>query len=241
LSTKLLKKKILVSHITILKHLNGLGYKKGRANKTPMLTEKHIQKRVEWANKYINYDWSRTVFSDETAFQLFRNTVEYWYKDERPVRRIPKERKKIFAWGGFWKGGKTNLFCFQEIMDGPFYVKILEKHFPEIRRILGGRWQFQQDNDPKHTSRVAKSFLEKNAPEVIDWPSNSPDINPIENLWSIVKRNVEKRWPKNFDQLEQFMTEEWEKIPENFLVNLVESMNERCRLIIEKNGERIPY
>jgi len=139
--------------------------------------------------------------------------VEYWYKDKRPVRRIPKEKKKIFAWGGFWKRGKTNLFCFQGIMDGPFYVKILEKHLPEIRRMLGSRWQFQQDNDPKHTSRVAKSFLKENVPTVIDWPSNSPDLNPIENLWNIVKTNVEKRWPKNFNQLERFMVEEWKKFP----------------------------
>jgi hypothetical protein len=64
-----------------------------------MLTEAQIQKRIEWAEKYINQDWNRTVFTDETAFQLFRNTVEYWYKDKRPVRRIPKEKKKNLRLG----------------------------------------------------------------------------------------------------------------------------------------------
>jgi hypothetical protein len=43
----------------------------------------------------------KTLFTDETAFQLFRNTIERWYKDKRPVRRVPKDRRKIFAWGGF--------------------------------------------------------------------------------------------------------------------------------------------
>jgi transposase len=76
---------------------------------------------------------------------------------------------------------------------------------------------------------------------VIDWPSNSPDLNPIENLWSIVKGNVEKRWPKNLGELERYMVEEWNKIPESILKNLVGSMKERCKLVIEKNGERIPY
>jgi transposase len=65
-----------------------------------------------------------------------------------------------------------------------------------------------KDNDPKHTSFVAKQFLQANMPIVIDWPSNSPDLKPIENLWSIVKTNVERRRPKNLDELRCFMVEE---------------------------------
>ena len=107
--------------------------------------------------------------------------------------------------------------------------------------MFGSRWRFQQDNDPKHTSRVAKKFLEENFPEVMDWPSNSPDLNPIENLWGIVKNRVEKRMPNNICELQQYMTEEWEKIPDEFLTNLIRSMCDRCQLVIDSNGERIDY
>ncbi|CAG8593925.1 27316_t:CDS:2 [Gigaspora margarita] len=240
LAVFLLKKEVQVCSATVWNHLTQLGYKKRRAEVTPMLTPSHIPQRIAWATKYLNHNWSRTVFSDETAFQLFRNTVMYWYKDKRPVRRIPKNKQKILAWGGFWKKSQTSLFCFQRRMNGQFYVEILEKHFPEIRSMLGNRWEFQHDNDPKHTSRVAKAFLRENAPEVIDWPSNSPDLNPIENLWNIVKNNVEKRWPKDLNELERFMVEEWEKIPVGILENLAGSMSNRCRLVLEKNGDRIP-
>ncbi|CAG8436348.1 4024_t:CDS:2 [Scutellospora calospora] len=93
--------------------------------------EPSISTRSLAAKKYLNHDWRRTLFSDETAFQLFRNTVEYWFKDKCSVRRVPKDKTKIKVWGGFYCNGKTSLFCFRGIMNGLFYVNILENHFPE--------------------------------------------------------------------------------------------------------------
>ncbi|GBC36754.2 IS630 family transposase [Rhizophagus irregularis DAOM 181602=DAOM 197198] len=204
----------------------------------PTITAKFIAAKLEDVG--VNVSRS-TVSSDETAFQLFRNTVRHWYKKQRPIRPIPKDRSKIFAWGGFCIRGKTSLFCFRGIMDGKFYTKILERQIPEVYSMLGDSWRLQQDNDPKHTSRVAKEFLKNNVPEVMDWPSNSPDLNPIENLWAIVKRNTELRRPKNLNELDVFLHEEWVKIPNNLLINLVNSMPQRCREVIDRNGERIPY
>ena len=241
LLTKLSLIDLDVSRKTIGRHLAEIGYQKDLPRATPMLTADHKRKRVEWAQKHLNDDWDNTLFTDETAFQLFRNTVERWYKGKRPVRPMPKDRTKIFAWGGFCIKGKTSLYCFSEIMNAEFYVNILRRHLPEIEDLLGDEWRFQQDNDLKYTSRLAKNFLQDNMPEVIDWPSNSPDLNPIENLWSIVKRNVEKKMPKNTDDLRLFMVKEWDDISELTLIGLVGSMKRRCELIIENNGERIPF
>ena len=115
-------------------------------------------------------------------------------------------------------------------MNAEFYVEILERHIPEIRKLMGRHWRLQQDNDPKHTSRLAQSFINENIPELLDWPANSPDLNPIENLWNLVKKD-----------LIQFMVEKWNSIPNSVLKNLVNSMKRRCELIIENNGERISY
>jgi len=241
LAVKLSKYDVNISYVTIKRYLNELGYKNQLPIGTPMLTEAHKAKRVEWAKKHINDSWEKTLFSDETAFQLFRNTIKHWYKGQHPTKRFPKNRQKVFAWGGFSVRGKTSLFCFTQIMDAKFYVEILEKHLQEINSMLGNNWRLQQDNDPKHTSHHAKEFLKENVPEVIDWPSNSPDLNPIENLWAIVKRNTELRIPSNLAELQQFMIEEWNAIPNNLLINLVNSMKNRCALIIKNNGERICY
>ena len=107
--------------------------------------------------------------------------------------------------------------------------------------MLGEEFRWQQDNDPKHTSSLTKEFLGENVHEVIDWLSYSSDLNPIENLWAIVKRNMEKRMPKNLDELSWYMVEEWNKIPESMLKYLVDSMRERCQEVLEKNGKVISY
>src|SRR5437588_3349317 len=122
-----------------------------------MLTSAHKQKRVEWAQKHKDDNWKNTLFSDETSFQLFRNTIKHWYKNARPIRLMPKDRSKIFAWGGFCVKGKTSLFCFRRIMDGKYYIEILEKHIPKNKKYVE---RLQQDNNPKHTSRVAREYLD---------------------------------------------------------------------------------
>jgi transposase len=107
--------------------------------------------------------------------------------------------------------------------------------------MYGNNWRLQQDNDPKHTSRVAKDFIAENGIRTINWPSNSPDLNPIENMWHIVKNNVEKRMPRNIEELKRFMTEEWDAIPDETVKNLILSMRNRCELVLEENGDRIMY
>ena len=69
--------------------------------------------------------------------------------------------------------------------------------------------------------------------------SNSPDLNPIENMWHVIKNNVEKRMPKNIEELKKFMVEEWDAISDKTVNNLVLSMENRCKLVLEENGDRI--
>ena len=121
-------------------------------------------------------------------------------------------------------------------MGAKFFVEILEEQLPQVEAMMGNNWRLQQDNDPKHRSRLAQNFLRENVPAVMDWPSNSPDLNPIENLWKLVKRNVEKRRLRNLDDLLVFMAEEWDIISDDIIKNLINSMETRCKAVIEAKG-----
>lgn len=241
ITTKLENRDVKVSHMTVSRHLRQANYNYSLPRKTPMLNDKQRQARIDWAREYLNHDWKNTFFTDEMTFKLFRNTVRRWHKGPRPVRRVPKDRLKINAWGGFYIEGKSSLHCFTENMDADIYIEILREHIPEAKEMLGDDFFWQQDNDPKHNSHRARAFLVENVPKVLTWPSYSPDLNPIENIWGIVKREVEKRMPKNLAELEQFMVEEWNAVPESTLKYLIESMEARCLAVIENNGETIDY
>ena len=96
--------------------------------------------------------------------------------------------------GVFCAKGTVSFHIFTENMNAELYREILNQNlFDQAYQLLGNRWIFQQDNNLKHRTRRTVEFLEDRCPQILDWPSYSPDLNPIENLWSIMKKNVEKK------------------------------------------------
>ncbi len=83
---------------------------------------------------------------------------------------------------------------------------------------------FQQDLAPAHTAKGTKSWFNDHGVTVLNWPANSPDLNPIENLWSIVKRKMRDTRPNNADDLKATVKETWVSIPRQQCHKLITSM-----------------
>ena len=104
---------------------------------------------------------------------------------------------------------------------------------PSVRALKMGRgWVFQHDNDPKHTAEATKEWLKKKHIKVLEWPSQSPDLNAIENLWRELKLRIAKWQPWNLKDLERICKEEWTKIPPKICANLLKNDNKHLTSVL---------
>lgn len=132
---------------------------------------------------------------------------------------------------------------FAGILDASLYHSILQRQMMPRLQILfpDQNCFFQQDNDPKHTAGINKKYLSNKRIKIMDWPSQSPDLNPIENLWSILNFNLRNRKPNNEAKLFQCLQDEWNALPINLLQKLADSMPRRCQAVIDAKGYSTKY
>ena len=145
-------------------------------------------------------------------------------------------------WAAVSACSKSPLFEIRGTVTGESYVALLkENFFPWLRRQKKGRFVFQQDNAPAHTSRQTKQFLEDEDIDCLSWPPYSPDLSPIENLWGILKRKVDARKPDSIESLRIVAVDEWNKIPLKIVQNCISSMPNRLASVIRSNGAIVAY
>ena len=157
------------------------------------------------------------------------------YRAKHPV--------KVHVWAGISKQGKTGICIFKGIMDATLYTEVLEKTLlPFLSTVYPEGHRFMADNDPKHTSNEAKKFLSEN--KVTWWrtPAESPDCNPIENLWHELKeynRRVIKPTTKEelIDGIKQF----WETVTVDKCNKYINHLRKVLPKVIEVNGAATGY
>jgi len=128
-------------------------------------------------------------------------------------------------------------------MDAKMYTEILDEKLMEVKGLFKSvsAWSWQQDNDPKHTSKLAMDWFTEKRVRLMEWPSYSPDLNPLENVWGYLKKEIAKKRPRTLVELEEALQELWNTLSNEYLRALISSVPKRVRLVIEKNGNRVPY
>ncbi|GBB95132.1 hypothetical protein RclHR1_24820003 [Rhizophagus clarus] len=243
---KLEKQGVTVSSRTIRRRLGESGGKFVKETFKPLLSEKHRANRLKWAKKHQKFDWKQVIFTDESTFQLFQSNRKVWKFVGRPkIFRTVKHPQKVHVWGCFSFSGFGKLICFERNLDALFMCSIYERGLlPSACELFGEDsidWILQEDNDPKHRSKICKKWKEENEVTVLPWPSMSPDQNPIENVWQLLKIKISKKKIKTSRRLKAELTKEWNQLPVQLAKNLVNSMEKRVTALINAGGDFTMY
>jgi transposase len=224
--------------------------------KRALLLDQHKSRRRAWAadkSAWTEEDWSKVIWSDESRvvvggpdgrIRVHMMKNERW-KDKhfQGVERYAKVQCMI--WGAFSARGVGAIMWARKNIDGAQYKQILVRGIPATLRKLGygaNEIVFQQDNATVHTTRANLAYLQRKGYKVMDWPSKSPDMNPIENLWGWLKgklnnlpkaRTAEELW----DQIQQC----WNNIPPELCARLVGSMPRRVACLKSARGGYTRY
>lgn len=239
--------------------------------KAPPLTQRNIiargifgRDRISWTEE----QWNKVVWTDETEFTLFETMAHHkeyvWAADPASIPRIvrPTNQTKWMVSSGFSAKGVLKLIWVKKkakVNQYTYQQNILSKHVANIksrnrnlRSVVKTKlfddlddWIWQQDGAPAHRANTTQAWLRDNVPQFIsreEWPGNSPDLNPVENLWHWLKMRVYHRGGfRTIGGLKAKVKQVWESIPLRVLQNLSNSMIERCRLVALHPESKLKY
>ena len=244
-----------VSVQTIRNRLHEFNLRSRRSAVRLPLTPAHRQARLVWCRGHrlwTRHDWSRVLFTDESRFTLTHNDARarVWRRPgERFVEACVRQHDRhgggsIMVWGGIYLHGRTPLHLVQGNLNAVRYRdEIVQPLIMPTLQAMGPGAILQDDNATPHRARVVQDFMRQHHIHRMDWPARSPDLAPIENVWDLLGRRVRQNHPPaaNVAQLFQLLQQEWQAIPQQTLVNVVQSMRRRCVECVAVQGGHTHY
>lgn len=252
---------VQVSRSTVRRALKSSNHRARKVPKKPLLTKRHREARLKFARTHKDWtlnDWKRVVWSDETKINRFGSDGKQhcWVKDSgssafsknlvRPTVKFGGG--SIMIWGCMTYTGLGHMHEVDGKMNSDQYIHILEQDLlptmHEIRTFPFEDLIFQQDNDPKHMSKKTLKWIGEHHLQLMEWPSQSPDLNPIEHLWTLLKKRIVTQYndvPSSMKALSDRTREQWGKIDSQVCQELVESMPRRIDAVIKAKGGPTKY
>ena len=246
IANKLTIKGTPVSRVTITRRLHENKVRWKPLLKKPLLSDKHIENRFRWAGENIERDWAKVIFTDEATFELNCQVTRAWQLPGKPkIYRTVKHPPKVSVWGCFSSKGFGKLVIISGILESKQMVEVYKKGLlPSAEKFYGANnddWELLEDGDPKHTSKLSKAWKAENGVKVMEWPASSPDCNPIENVWGLMKARIRQRNIATKEGLIRAIKEEWRSLTVEYAKELAKSCTRRCQAVIDNGGDWIPY
>lgn len=246
-----------VSRQTVARILKKAGLKAMVKVKKPLLSKRNIKARLEFAKKHQYWtleDWKRVIWSDETKINRFGSDGRKWcwksngkVLNENHVQSTVKfGGGSIMLWGCMTYQGAGYATKIDGGVNGEIYRSILDDELVETANRFNfdlKNMVFQQDNAPCHKAKATMEWFKSKQVEVMDWPPQSPDLNPIEHLWVHIKNELSKYEapPSGIYQLWERTQEVWNRIPVEVCQNLIKSMPRRIQEVIDSRGGHTKY
>jgi len=220
--------------------------------RTPLiepLTLQQKQARVAWCHLHQDDDWKRTVFLDEFSIDKERSKIRIWVSEDPLPKRFSqrkfqrsRERTSVTYLAAITLKGDIGCFELPQSFKVEDLVTCLNDEFlPRVTALLGKRWRLAWDNDARHRSSNIWQWVSSNAHDLLCFPSHSPDLNPIENLFKPLKDHVEAGRPQTTEDIRLLVQKAWKKITANKAQQTyIKSIAERCSSVIHASGDRLP-
>ncbi|DAZ98244.1 TPA: LOW QUALITY PROTEIN: hypothetical protein N0F65_011712 [Lagenidium giganteum] len=255
---------VSVAPQTVRNRINESG-RNGRASrKKPYLSKKHKRIRLQYARAYASYtveDWKKVLFSDESSVEKHGNSGRQlvWrprgcafdqryltptFKSQREsVMRylsptFKSQRESVMVWGCMsWEGVGALQICDRNV-NAQYYMEILEDNIDATKEVLclPDDTEFLHDGASCHREKTVKEYLRLKGINLVKHPAQSPDLNPIENLWAHVKVQLYQRPATTKGELAERIKVIWYDIDQQQVQTPVLSMPARIRAVIEARG-----
>lgn len=240
---------------TIRRKLFAQDYKRRAVSKRMVVKADNRKKRILWCRerRYWSVDdqWKNWIFSDECQVAIGSNNRVYIWRKDREVNNphlmcTPSKKKvSVMVWGCLCFHGMGTLSAVNGNINAQKYLDILDenlwpvlaRHFPDDNYI------FMDDNAPVHRARLVKNYLEENSIKTTTWPAQSPDMNIIENIWLIIKRELEtvSHLITTRDQLFSEIRRIWEEISVCLIHDLYDTIPSRLKEVLRMKGNLTKY